>query len=90
MNDPLAVSDLFSITRYLQPKDGKPMNERAGLLKYFLDNAEDRSGNKLEPARMGKMLSHLTLTDLYYFKSSLEQRRDVSWNKAFWGSLKIK
>lgn len=94
-----SLIDLFGNRRTITKK-GMPRSERAELLGYFLEHATDRKG-PLKPARMGMLLSHLKLPDLYYMKSTLEQecsRPDgpdfpkrtyaVKWNQIFWGMLK--
>lgn len=94
-----SIVDLFGISRAVSKK-GVPRSERSELLTYFLEHATDRKG-PLAPARMGMLLSHLKLPDLYYMKSTLEQecarpdgpdfpKRNYStkWNQIFWGMLK--
>lgn len=83
-----SISDIFGNSRFLTRK-GTPQSERSSFLTYFLEHARDRKG-KLTPARMGMILSHLRLPDLYYMKSVLESetRRGANWNKVFWGMLK--
>jgi len=82
-------------------KNGKVLSERAELVRYFVERAEDRKG-KMSPARVGFMLSHCSKQDLYAFKSILESetRRpwpqeagkdpgySVRWNRIFWARLR--
>ena len=56
-------------------KRGKPLNERAMLIKFFVDEGfEDKKGKKLSPAYLGKRLAHYTVDDLYALKSSYTDR----------------
>lgn len=84
-----SISDLFGKKYLLTPRG--VASERAELLHYFLTYAENKKG-KLQPARMGYLLSHLKVRDLYYMKSVLESetKRGANWNKVFWGMLKTK
>lgn len=102
---PKSISEtinLFGEKHTTQKRKG--ISERAQLLKYFCDRALDRKG-PIVPARMGYMLSLLTVSDLYYMKSVLESEskrtwvmrnnepqptESVKWNKLFWSMLKTK
>lgn len=68
----------------------KKTSERAELLKFFIDNILDPKGKKYRPAYMGLVLMHLTVKDLYYLKSEVQDRinRGENYGKYFWGSLK--
>ena len=73
--------DLFGIERFITPK-GKPMSERAGLIKYFVEELGK------EPKVVGIRLAHYSLQDLYYLKSSVSDivRRNgmTAGSKYFW------
>lgn len=77
-----------------QPTQKKRTNERTELVRYFYENAvRDWEGrSELKPARIAYKLSHLSLLDLYAFKSMCEDRvrNGYPFGKFFWGSLKIK
>jgi len=95
------ITDLFGTKRTLTKK-GKPASERSELLRYFIERAVDFKG-PIVPARMGFMLSHISVQDLYAFKSILESEtarpwpqdagpapsRNERWNRIFWGRLKV-
>lgn len=99
---PITMNNLFGVAVPMNKK-GKPLSERQALVKYFVDRAVDLKG-KLAPSRMGYMLSHLGVQDLYYMKSVLESEpqrpwpEDAGprpstherWNRIFWGMLKSK
>lgn len=95
--------DLFGQSHAVSKK-GRVLSERATLLKYFCDHAVDRKG-PVVPARMGFMLSHLQVADLYYMKSVLDSdskrawemegdkpqpSTHEKWNMLFWSMLKPK
>jgi hypothetical protein len=69
-------------------------SERAELVRYFLDNAGAAWSGKrrLSAAYVGSRLAHLSVQDLYAFRSMLEDRARTQpgfvWSKAFWGMLK--
>jgi len=91
----VSAQDLFGIERFIK-KNGNPMNERACLIKYFYDNAKKNWVGKyeLEPCHIGLRLAHLSLQDLYAFKSMCEDRQKTQpgfvWSKFFWGCLKVR
>ena len=93
MTDIKEIKDLFGNSRFLQ-KGKYLMSERAGVLKYFIDRARDINNQPLRASFIGMKLSHLNITDLYAFKSMLQDRErtipDFNWNKAFWGMLKTR
>lgn len=84
------MSHLFA--GYELPKAKKGISERGELLNYFFEKAEvEWSGAKaLKLPYVAFKLSHLTLLDLYAFKSMCEDRvrNGYPWGKFFWGSLK--
>lgn len=86
------IADLFGSYSMPEVKKRKPTSERAELVRYFFENARlTWPGKKpLTPAFIGMKLSHLSLTDLYAFKSMCEDRRRTgyTWSKFFWGALK--
>ena len=76
----------------LQQKQ-KTLNERAELVKFFLEKINNgRIGTKyrlLTAKDMAVKLGHLKeLKDLYFLKSYCQQSNDFS--KAFWSSLKVR
>ena len=62
------VTDLFSIERYLKPK-GVPMDERAGVVKYFADTF--KKDGKVLAIRLSYIKE---IWDLYALKSQVEDR----------------
>lgn len=100
VKDMSSITDLFG-RRVPVGKNGKPLSERAELLRYFVERAEDRKG-KMAPGRVGFMLSHCSKSDLYAFKSILESETarpwpqdagpnpgySVRWNRIFWARLR--
>lgn len=95
-----SITDLFGRSVPVG-KNGKVLSERATLVKYFVDHAEDRKG-KMNPGRVGFMLAHCSVPDLYAFKSILESEiarpwpqeagpcppQSVRWNRIFWARLR--
>lgn len=74
---------------------GRARGERAELIRYFLENANKQLINGRPPysaAFIASRLSHLTITDLYAFKSQCEDRARTGypWGKYFWGALKVR
>jgi len=72
----------------------KKTSERAELIKFWVDNVLNKKGKKYPPARIAMLLSHLTINDLYYFKSVcndvMNRSGQVSFQKFFWWSIKAK
>ena len=82
-------------------KNGKPLSERAHLVRYFVERAQDRKG-LMAAGRVGYMLSHINTSDLYGFKSILESevarpwpeeagpkpQTHERWNRIFWARLR--
>lgn len=79
-----------------QPVKRKATSERAELVGWFIDNINrERRGTKWKPVSakyIGFKLSHLSVPDLYYMKSTLSDsmNRGYPFGKAFFGSLKPK
>ncbi len=67
-----SIQDLFGIERYTL-KTGRPMDERASLIKFFLDKV-NQNGHRFSPSRMGARLAHFSLDQLYALKSSWNDR----------------
>lgn len=86
-----SVADLFG-GYHLLSKKGGIRDERSSLVQYFFENARrEWNGLKpLAPSYIGLQLAHLSLFDLYAFKSMCEERSKSGypWGKYFWGSLK--
>lgn len=87
----IETKDLFGNYRIIQK--GKLLSERAALIKYFWERARNKEGNHFPESFIGYKLSHLSLEDLYAFKSQLCDREKTqqgfNWNKVFWGMLKV-
>lgn len=71
----------------------KKISERAELIKFWLDNLKDKKGKPYKPARIAMLLAHLSLSDLYAFKSQCNDRLtrngQESFQKYFWYSIKV-
>ena len=63
-----SMTDLLGRVRYLSPKRGRPLDERAGLVKYFADTF------KKDGKVLALRLAHLKLPDLYYLQSGVKDR----------------
>jgi preprotein translocase subunit Sec61beta len=91
-NKIVAIKDLFGKERFL--KKGKVLNERAGLIKYFHERARNKLGDPFDVSYIGMLLAHLTVQDLYAFKSMLDDRErtlpNFNWNKTFFGMIKFR
>ncbi len=92
-NQVTSMADLFG--NYSIPtKKSKSTSERSELVQYFYENAlrHWEGNNKLTAGRVAYKLSHLSLQDLYAFRSQCEDRarRGYPWAKYFWGSLKAR
>jgi len=89
---PVSIGSLFAGYTLPQPTEKKRTSERTELVRYFFEHAaRDWAGRRpLSPGFIGMKLSHLSVTDLYAFKSMCEDRvrSGYSWSKYFWGSLK--
>lgn len=89
---PVSIGSLFAGYEMPQPVARKKTSERAELVRYFFDHAKASWPGKrpLSPGYIGMKLSHLSMTDLYAFKSMCEDRsrNGYAWGKFFWGSLK--
>lgn len=91
----MPLADLFgkySIDTRSVLEKKRTRSERSELVRYFFENAKERwLGKKpLSPAYVGMKLAHLSLHDLYAFKSMCEDRSrgGYPWAKFFWGALK--
>lgn len=90
-----AISSLLSL-RYQKSEKKSRASERGDLLKYFTDKINlERDGKKYKKVSVGytaRKLSHLTVPDMYYLKSTCNDAtsRGYSWSKCFFGSLKPK
>lgn len=94
------MTDLFG-SRVPVGKNGKPLSERATLVRYFVERAQDRKG-PMSAGRVGFMLAHCSVQDLYAFKSILESETarpwpqdaganpgySARWNRIFWARLR--
>jgi len=85
-----SISDIITHLDITQ----KGKNERAELLRFFIENIPDKNGNKYKPARMAVLLSHIPTKDLHYsisiFKDTERRRGKVSACKEFFWSIKSK
>jgi hypothetical protein len=74
------------------PEIKKRTTERGELLRFFVDRIKNIKGKPYSFRMIAVKLSHLTLSDLYYFKSvytDIENRSgDIAAQKFFWWSLK--
>lgn len=82
-----SMTDLLGNTRYLSPKRGTPISERAGIVKYFADTFG------LNGKRLAIKMSHLKdLGDLYFLKSeitdTINRRGLVAGRKAFYYKIR--
>jgi hypothetical protein len=72
----------------------KHASERGELLDYFFNLLSPTWGGQrpLTKSYLAMKISHLELPDLYYLKSSVQDRvnRGENYSKYFWGVLKIK
>lgn len=79
-NEFISASDLFGNYRLI--KEGKPLNERATLIAYFVKEIGR------EPKLMGIRLAHYNIGQLYALKSSYEDRvrrnDKTTADKYFW------
>ena len=89
---PVSLGTLFAGYELPGVVKKKRTSERAELVRYFYEHALSGWPGKrpLSPGYMGMKLSHLSLMDLYAFKSMCEDRsrNGYAWGKFFWGSLK--
>ncbi len=74
-----------------QPEKKKG-SERADVLKYFVANLKNKNKKPFSARMIAIKLAHLSLKDLYYFKSvcsDIDNRSgNTAMNKYFWWSLK--
>ena len=71
------------------PKKG---SERAGVIKFFVENLWDKNIKHYPAKRIAIALAHLKLNDLYYFQSVckdvMARRGAEAMNKYFWWSIR--
>lgn len=81
------INSLFN----LEPKS-KATSERATLIEFFHQNVKNKKGKRYPVSFIGMKLSHLSLADLYYMKSTAldYEHRGGEIGKYFWGALKAK
>jgi len=83
-----------SINEILKDKNlhPKPLNQRAEMIKFFLENIMDKQGNPYKPARMAVLLSHIPTEHLHYsvsiFRDTERRRGKVAAVKEFFWSIK--
>jgi hypothetical protein len=98
------IGEMMNLFGQSVPVDrkGRPLSERAHLVRYFVEHAKDKKG-PLQASRVGFMLSHLSKGDLYAFKSILESEtsrpwpeeagprpsQNDRWNRIFWARLRV-
>ncbi len=72
----------------------KKKNERAELVKFFVENLYDKNKKPFPVKRIAITLSHIPTKDLYFmqsvFKDTQNRNGNESANKWFWWSLKVK
>lgn len=87
--EPLA--DILALRHEKKPRTG---SERSELIRYFHERARDKAGKPYRIGYLAMRLSHLSVSDLYYMKSVLEDgsrtRDGFNWGKTFFGMLKPK
>lgn len=88
------IADLFGSYSIVSAREGKKKrtSERSELVRYFFEHAKPawKGKTELKPSYVAWKLSHLSVQDLYAFKSMCEDRTrsGYPWAKYFWGSLK--
>lgn len=91
-SEAVSIGSLFAGYVLPQPTQKKRTSERAELVRYFFEHAAPAWTGKrqLTKSYMGFKLAHLSLYDLYSFKSMCidRERSGYSWSKFFWGALK--
>lgn len=72
----------------------KPRSERAELLSYFVENIKNKDDKPFNARMIAVKLSHLSVQDLYYFKSVCKdiynRQGQTALNKYFWWSIKAR
>ena len=70
----------------------KSRSERAELIQYFVDRLRNKDNKPFSARMIAIKLSHLSLEDLYYLKSTFQDtynRKGIeSAQKYFWWSIK--
>lgn len=70
----------------------KARSERAELIQYFVDRLRNKDNKPFSARLIAIKLSHLSLEDLYYLKSTFQDtynRKGIeSAQKYFWWSIK--
>lgn len=82
------------ISLFAKLPESKKISERSELIKFFVENLKDKKNKPYKPARIGMLLSHLSVKDLYYFTSVSKDiqkcKGQTAFQKHFWWSLKAK
>ncbi len=66
------IKDLFGTLRWIRPNpiNSKPLDERAGAIKFFQDKKfKHKDGSLFTGKELGMRCAHLTLRDLYHIQS---------------------
>lgn len=90
------IKNLFDILPKKIEKKEKPLNERQGILKQFVEEInKERIGTKFKPITgraVAMKTSHIPTKDLYYLLSICKdgKNRNGSFGKVFFGSIKVK
>lgn len=87
------MSDLFGNYRLF--KGIKPLNERATLIKFFVDQGfQDKKTTNLLPSAIGVLLAHYSTDQLYALKSAYSDRLNrngyVAACKYWWAVIRTK
>ena len=82
-----SITDLLGHTRYLSPQKGKPLDERASLIKWFSDTFN------LNPVRLAIKMSHIkNIDDLYFLQSDtkdiIERKELTAARKAMYARIR--
>lgn len=98
----ISIGDALKVAKVMQKKVAA--SERSELIRYFHERAKDKAGKPYRASYIAMRLSHLSMRDLYSFKSDLIDRERTfrpyegkdgkmvlhfNWGKAFWGMLKV-
>lgn len=82
------------ISLFAKLPTSKKTSERGELIKFFVENLKDKKNKPYKPARIGMLLSHLSVKDLYSFQSMCSDRLlrngQETFQKFFWFSIRAK
>lgn len=85
---------MIEIQQLLKIPELKRTSERAELIKFFVENLRNKKDRPYAASYIAYRLSHLSVKDLYTFKSMCEDRLrrngQEAFQKFFWWSIKSK